>query len=102
MNDDDNDIAASFRSIRGGKQTEIPGTERTYSAVEEAAELLREAEGAVKAAKEIKDDRAERLIYALIEAGVRRYRYVDSDGARHTVVATSKTTVKITRGWQEE
>lgn len=95
MNDD------KFRTINGGKQTQIPGTERTFSKVEEAAEDLREAEAACKAAGDTKADRAERLIYALIDAGVRKYKYTDSDGRKFTVSATDKTTVKISRGWQE-
>lgn len=99
--DEPTDIASSFRVHRGG-QTEIPGTERQYTAIEAAAEALREAEAAVKAANDVKADRGERLIYALVDAGVRRYRYIDSDGARHTVVATSKTTVKVSRGWTED
>lgn len=104
MSDDTetNDIASSFRVHRGGRQTEIPGTERAVDDIERAAEALREAEGACKAAADIKADRAERLIYALIEAGVRKYKYTDSEGRKFTVTATNKTTVKVSRGWQEE
>lgn len=95
------DIAAAFR-VHSGKQQSIPGTERKYNDVERCAEDLREAERACKAATEIKATVAERLVYALIETGERSYKYIDSDGQRHTVTATSKTTVKVTRGWGEE
>lgn len=101
--EDDNDIAAAFRRRKGGEQLPIPGTERATSpAVEAAAEALREAEAEVKAATELKADRAERLLYALLEAGVKVYPYTDADGRRFTVVATERMTVKVKRGRGEE
>ena len=98
---DEDDIASAFRVHSGGKQTQIPGTELELGDVEQAAEALREAENTVKAAADLKADRAERLIYALIDAKQRVYRYTDAEGFKHTIRLSDKTTVKITRGWQE-
>lgn len=113
-NDTTDDLAGAFRVHSGGeaggrgnrstrgKQLGIEGVARTYSQVEEAAEALREAEVAVKAANEVKTDRADGLLYAMQREGIRSYKYTDSDGRRFTVKANSKTTVKITRGWDED
>ena len=101
MKDDETDIAAAFRVHAGGKQTEMPGIGRAYDDVEKAAEDLRVAEAACKAATDLKADRAERLIYALIDKGEKVYRYTDSEGLKHTIRLSNKTSVKITRGWSE-
>lgn len=101
MDDTDSDKASAFRLHSGGKQQGIPGIVREYAGIERAAEDLREAERACKAATEIKATMGEKLLFALQREGVRKYKYTDSEGRRFTVKAESKTTVSVKRGWEE-
>jgi hypothetical protein len=109
---DDTDIASSFRVHAGGdavggrrrtgKQLGIEGVAREYNAIEQAAEALREAERAVKAANEFKTDMAEKLLFTLMNEGVKKYKYTDSNGKRFTVRAKQKTSVEVKRGWEDD
>lgn len=102
------DLASAFRSpprvVRSSdrKQLGISGIAREYNAIEQAAEALREAERQVKAAGELKQDMADKLLFTLINEGVRSYKYTDSEGRRFTVRAKTKQSVEIKRGWESE
>lgn len=90
------DLAASFR--RRSDQLSLAGTEREeVPEVEEAADRLREADGALKAAKEVKDVRAEVLVDMMRAHGVDAYKYTDNDGVRWTIKLDRKTKVTIKR-----
>lgn len=94
------DIASAFRSRN--TQLGIAGVAREYNTIEQAAEALREAERQVKAAGELKNDMAEKLLFTLINEGVRSYKYTDSEGRRFTVRAKTKQSVEVKRGWESE
>ena len=80
-------------------QLEIPGTERPkVPAVEAAAAKLRSAEQAAHAHAELLSAAREALLFSLIEAGVRDYKYADPFGGKWTIEAKTHTTVKIKRG----
>lgn len=82
------------------RQGEIPGTERkpVNAEVEQLADELREIEAQHKDLGVKKNDKVEALVYALIRADVKTYKYVDSEGARWTIRATRKDGVKVQRG----
>ncbi|HVY79879.1 MAG TPA: hypothetical protein VG994_02765 [Steroidobacteraceae bacterium] len=93
------DLAAAFR----GKQTFIPGTEPdTSPELEEAADRLREAEAAVKAAQEVKATRGEALVFAMQNASVSKYRYTDSEGRSWVVRLKRKDRVVIKRAGADD
>ena len=95
----DDDLASAFRNRRE-QQLGIAGIAREYATIEKAAEALREVERQCKAAAELKADMADKLLFALIEEGVKKY--TDSEGKRFTVRAKTKTSVEVKRGWEEE
>ena len=97
----DDDLASAFRNRRE-QQLGIAGIAREYATIEKAAEALREAERQCKAAADLKADMADKLLFALVEEGVKKYKYTDSEGKRFTVRAKTKTSVEVKRGWDEE
>lgn len=83
------------------EQLEIAETQRKeIPEVEEAAAKLRAAERACSAAQDVKAACSETLLFALVAAGQRAYKYTDSNGSKLTIVASSRTTVKIKQGWE--
>lgn len=80
-------------------QLEIPGTERPkVPAIEAAAAKVRSAELAAQAHAELLSAAREALLYALIDAGERSYKYADPFGGKWTIEAKTHTTVKVKRG----
>lgn len=100
-NDDDNGRPRGYgilTPIGGGKYTEIPGTERKLTAVEEAAEAFREAAEAAKEAGARKNELAEELVEAMRAANVGSYRYTAADGRKWRITTDTRTKATIKRG----
>lgn len=78
------------------KQLEIVGTEkRTIAEVEAAADALREAKAARKAAAKDETERHDALVAIMIAHDVLEYEYVEDEGRTVIVKAKSKTKVSV-------
>lgn len=88
------------------KQQEIPGTEPArHPELDDAAEALREAQEAYKAAKQAVDDAHETLVQRMLNLKVAVYKYVDDAGDEQVARVTipePKATVKPTGEHDDE